>query len=130
MAADFDAFLEGPRREAATAFVKGDASLVRAISPHDGHATFFDPGGGYTEGAANINRVNAEGAARFGPGSTTELDVKDRGSSGDLAFWTGFQTAQVEADGKITPMNIRVTEVYRLQDGGWKMVHRHASIAK
>lgn len=130
MAADFDTFLKGPRQEAASAFVRGDPSLVLAMSADTGQATFFDPGGGFTEGAANVNRANAEGAARFGPRGTTELQIKDRGASGDLAFWTGFQTAQVESDGKITPMTIRVTEVYRLQQGEWKMVHRHASPAK
>jgi ketosteroid isomerase-like protein len=28
--------------------------------------------------------------------------------------------------GEALPMMIRVTEVFRYEDGGWKLVHRHA----
>ena len=125
----FDQFME--RREAAAqAFVSGDPGPVRALSASEGEASFFDPHGGLTEGAEAINEANDKGSRRFGPSSTTHLDVRHKAESDGLAFWGGYQIADVEMDGKRVPMNIRVTEVYRREADGWKMVHRHASIAK
>ena len=129
MSDDFTTFLETVRRPAASAFVAGDSAPVERISAQSGQATFFDPGGGFTEGAEAINRANREGASQFGPNGTTVLQVKDHGESGDLAFWTGFQAADLDAGGKHQSMRLRVTEIFRREDSGWKMIHRHASAA-
>lgn len=129
MSDDFDRFFEEIRRPAATSFVRGDASRVVALSAQRGPVTLFDPDGGLSEGADEINRVNARAAARFGSRSHTELDVKDRCTSGDLAFWTGYQDAEIETGGKLRSMHLRITEVYRRMDGEWRLVHRHASRA-
>ena len=126
---DFKTFLEKTRRAAASAFVRGDASKVNALSTESGTATFFDPGGRLTKGASAISEANTKGAAHFGAGSTTTLEFLDEGSSGDLAFWTGYQHADVEIEGKSQHMTLRITEVFRRVDGEWKMVHRHASKA-
>jgi len=129
MTEDFKTFFETARRPAASAFAAGDGALVVGLSAQRGHATFFDPGGGFTEGAEAINRANREGAARFGPSGTTELEVKDLGESGDLAFWTGYQAADLDIGGKRQSMRLRVTEMFRREADGWKMIHRHASMA-
>ena len=126
---DFKGFLDGPRREAASAYVRGDASKVVALSATKSMATFFDPGGHVTKGAAAVDEANERGAAQFGANGKTELDVLDSGADGDLAFWTGLQIADVELAGKIQHMKLRITEVFRREDGVWKMVHRHASKA-
>jgi len=126
---DFEAFLDGKRREAASAYARVDASKVLALSTTIGTATFFDPGGRVTSGATAVNAANERGAAHFGANGTTELDVLDSGAEGDLAFWTGYQIADVEIDGKAMHMKLRITEVFRRAGDEWKMVHRHASKA-
>jgi ketosteroid isomerase-like protein len=131
MSESFEEFLR--RREAAArAYVAGDPSLVEALAASDGQATFFDPAGGFTEGAKQVNAVNRRNAEAFGPKGVTYLEVKDQGVAGELAFWTGFQDADIEvkASGAIVPMRLRVTEVFRRLDGEWRLVHRHASPAR
>ena len=125
----FDRFMQ-TREATAQAFVRGDPGPVRALSATEGQATFFDPGGGLTEGAEAINQANDKGSRRFGAGGTTHLDVRHKAESDGLAFWSGYQIAEVEMDGKRVPMNIRVTEVFRRDGDAWKMIHRHASMAK
>ena len=121
------------RREAAArAYVTGDPEPVVALSAMSGQATFFDPGGGFTKGAETVNRSNREASHLFGPSGTTRFEIHDQGESGDLAFWTGFQIAEMEIagkDGKV-PMKLRITEVFRRDGETWRMVHRHASLAK
>jgi ketosteroid isomerase-like protein len=131
MSESFEEFMR--RREtAARAYVAGDPSLVEALAASDGPATFFDPAGGFIEGAKQVNAANRLGASAFGPKGVTFLEVKDQGVAGDLAFWTGFQDADIEvkATGAIVPMRLRVTEVFRRTEGEWRMVHRHASPAR
>jgi hypothetical protein len=48
----------------------------------------------------------------------------------DLAYTVGFERGPVSIDGgPVREMAIRVTQVYRRVDGGWKLVHRHADFA-
>lgn len=127
---NFKEFLETTRREAASAYVVGDASKVVEISAKTGPATFFDPRGGLTSGAEAISDVNKKGAAHFGKKSTTRLEILDSGESGDLAYWVGYQHADMEMEGKMQPMKLRITEVFKLVGGKWTMIHRHASSAE
>ena len=41
------------------------------------------------------------------PGGSTKLEVFQSGGDGDVAFWTGFQKAEVKMNGndKLVPMN-------------------------
>jgi ketosteroid isomerase-like protein len=50
--------------------------------------------------------------------------------SGDLAYTVGYEKGLMSVDGADpAPMVIRVTQVYRLEDGEWYLVHRHGDFA-
>jgi len=122
---DFGAFMR-QRDAAARAYVCGDGAPVERITPRTGDATFFPPHGGTVQGAEAVAARFAKDVQAFGAEGTSKLDVLQSDSAGDLAFWTGFQNADVTLGGKAMRMKLRVTEVFRFQDGGWKMIHRHA----
>jgi ketosteroid isomerase-like protein len=47
--------------------------------------------------------------------------------SGDLAYTAGHERARASFDGgPIDPIRLRVTHLYRRENGEWKIVHRHA----
>ena len=48
--------------------------------------------------------------------------------SGDLAFTTAIERAEVKVAGqdKAAPLALRVTHIFRLEDGAWKLMLRHA----
>lgn len=123
----FDAFMQH-RRNVASAFVNGDPGPLRDISTSADPATFFGPRGGSEQGAARVLGVNEAGARQFRGGGSTELEVLHYGAGGDLGYWTGWQHANVYLKGQENPvrMKLRVTEVFRRENGGWKLVHRHA----
>jgi ketosteroid isomerase-like protein len=127
---DFEAFLKR-RQEIASAYVRGDGAPLAAIVTELDPATFYGPSGAWETGAKAVAESYARGAKTFGESSSTRLEILQSGASGKLAFWTGLQHASVadEKDRK-TEMILRVTEVFRLEDGDFKLVHRHADPAK
>jgi hypothetical protein len=45
---------------------------------------------------------------------------------GDLAYTVELEHTSVSIDGvPVEPYTLRVTQVYRREDGEWKVVHRH-----
>lgn len=124
---DFDAFLE-TRRAAAQAYVDGDAGPVSRLAATASPASFFPPRGGREEGAEQVADVYVRDAASFSRGGHTNLEILHSAASGDLAYWTGLQHATVRFAGKDAPveMHLRVTEIFRREDGAWKLIHRHA----
>ncbi|MBO9710966.1 MAG: nuclear transport factor 2 family protein [Caulobacter sp.] len=124
---DFTAFLER-RRAVAQAYVNGDAGPLGEIATQSNPASFFPPNGGRETGAGHVTAVNARGSRSFGEGGETTLEILHGQASGDLAYWTGLQHAVVRLNGHSDPVatHLRVTEVFRREDGEWKMIHRHA----
>jgi ketosteroid isomerase-like protein len=126
---DFDEFLNA-RRAAAEAYTNGDSQLLDAIVTRNGAATFHSPRGDTVAGADAVATRYDSDAASFVPGGESSLEVLQKSASGDLAFWTGFQHATVRLRGRDQPIatHIRVTEVFRRNNGQWKLIHRHADV--
>ena len=65
-------------------------------------------------------------AAGFSNCTAYSFDLIAAGVSGDLAYTTGYEHTSVSWDGvPLEPYILRVTHVYRREDGEWKIVHRH-----
>jgi ketosteroid isomerase-like protein len=48
---------------------------------------------------------------------------------GDMAFTAGYERTQASINGKPRRYVLRVTQVYRREDGDWKVAHRHGDAA-
>ncbi len=48
--------------------------------------------------------------------------------SGDLAYTVWIERGEVRVTEReeLSPMVLRVTHLYRREDGNWKIIHRHA----
>jgi ketosteroid isomerase-like protein len=127
----FERFMER-RADIAVAYVNGDAEPLRQIAARRLPATFFGPRGDYQEGADQVWSAYEAGASAFSPGSDTEVQVLDTQADGDLGYWVGIQRAKVRMGDAPEPtsMDLRVTEIFRREDGQWKLVHRHADPLK
>jgi ketosteroid isomerase-like protein len=58
---------------------------------------------------------------------THDLEVAYAGA--DLAYTVGYEHGEVAIDGVRQPVKLRVTLIYRREDGQWKLVHRHGDFA-
>jgi ketosteroid isomerase-like protein len=113
-------------------YINGHPGPLKDITTQQDPATFFPPSGTTVQGAAAVSHGHSQGAASFRDGSTGQFEVMQSASSGTLAFWTGVQHAEVMMEGKDerVSMQLRTTEVFRLEDGEWKLIHRHADLRK
>jgi NAD(P)H-dependent FMN reductase/ketosteroid isomerase-like protein len=121
----FDAFMTR-RNQIAAAYSNGDATSLDEIVTRAGKATFFPPKGGCVSGPKEVAARYDADATSFSSGNSTQLEILDAGASGELAFWTGFQDFKGTIAGRDVKMKLRITEVFRLSGGEWKLVHRHA----
>lgn len=122
---DFLGSVLPPLTEADTALHNGDAGPRIAIWSHNDPVTLFGAvlmGSGWTQ----IRQVFESLASRFSNG-TYEYEVIAAGASGDLGYVVGIEHSTASVGGA-TPeaYDLRVTEVFRREDGEWKVVHRHA----
>jgi ketosteroid isomerase-like protein len=66
-------------------------------------------------------------ATRFSDLTDYRFELVVAGASGDLAYTVGYEHITVSMDGgPVAPVTLRVTHLYRREDGEWKIVHRHA----
>jgi ketosteroid isomerase-like protein len=127
---DFAAFMT-TRASAAQAFVNGNvepmSSLLTSVSP----ATFFGPGGGVDEGPEQVFSTFKSQAAPFESGQS-DFQIHQMAANGELAYWVGLQRVSARQIGKpeMAQFHLRVTELFRKEDGKWKLVHRHADALK
>jgi ketosteroid isomerase-like protein len=63
---------------------------------------------------------------RFSDCTSYRYELVAAGVSGDLAYTVGFEHTSASVEGvPVEPYVLRVTHVYRREDGEWKIVHRH-----
>lgn len=76
-------------------------------------------------GWAELEPTFREVASWFTDSITYDFEVVAAGASGDLAYTVGYEHNKVMVDGQPATYSLRVTHVYRHEDGHWRIVHRH-----
>jgi ketosteroid isomerase-like protein len=65
-------------------------------------------------------------ASRWSDCTDQRVEILAAGVSGDLAYTVELEHTSVSVNGApVDPYTLRVTQVYRREDGEWKVVHRH-----
>jgi ketosteroid isomerase-like protein len=124
----FRAFL--PAFEAGiTAFINGDPTRWKQNASRRDDVTIMGAWGAYEKGWSEASPRYDWAAARFREsGATVDIEYITSGLSGDLAYTVAIERSLVHlADSeKSAQMALRVTHLFRKEDGAWRLVHRHA----
>jgi ketosteroid isomerase-like protein len=106
----------------------GDISDVNALYSHREDATSFYGWGGYEKGWAAVSKRWDWAGQQFQGGRVTYENVTTVVSS-DLAYTTDIETFEARMAGMEEPAcwSNRVTHIFRLEGGEWRLVHRHAN---
>ena len=122
-------FLENivPRQQAADdAIHAGDAEPRKALWSRRDPVTVLGAFGVAASGWDECEEVFDWLATVFTGSESFELEIIAAGVSGDLAYTVGYENSVASRRGEpAKPNRLRVTHVYRREDGEWKIVHRH-----
>jgi ketosteroid isomerase-like protein len=128
------AVLQGVRRAierlhaAMRANAAGDPSAIKALYSHADDVTAFYGWGGYEKGWAEVSR-RWDWAARQFQGGEVSYQNLTTVVTPELAYTTDIETFRVRLAGRAAPTewSNRVTHIFRLEDGEWRLVHRHGN---
>jgi ketosteroid isomerase-like protein len=123
---DFDAFV-GVYRNGIRSMARGDNAPAMAVYSRRDDVTLANPLGPPIAGWDNIARESARVAAGI-TGGTVEFEEVTRCVMPDAAWIVGLEHGQVQRVGSDEPVAIalRVTTIFRREDGEWKVALRHA----
>jgi ketosteroid isomerase-like protein len=113
--------------EAEEAFVSGNPRPRMKLWSKRDPVTLFGAIGMSESGWEQLSQTFSWVARRFSQVSDFRIDVERVVVSGDLAYVLWFERFNGPIAGRATePVTVRVTHIYRREDGDWKVVHRHA----
>lgn len=106
----------------------GDTSAIRALYSHSAEATSFYGWGGYEKGWEAVSRRWDWAGEQFQGGTVSYQNVTTVVAA-ELAFTTDIETFKVRMAGMDAPTqwSNRVTHVFRVEQGEWRLLHRHAN---
>ena len=117
---DFEPFVLGDGREPLAEAPRG------FLAQHSGRlAATFGP---FARGRDNVIATGEAAAARYRDGEILGFETVASHVSDDLACVVEVERfrAKVGDVDALAPVALRVTSVFRREDGAWRLVHRHA----
>jgi ketosteroid isomerase-like protein len=122
-----DAVVEESHR-ALDAFVKGDANPLKPFMSHRDDATLANPFGPPRRGWTEVEETLEQAAANYRDGGVVGFEEVSKYVTPDLAYIVEIEHYQAKVGGsdEVTPVSLRCTTIFRREDDGWKIVHRHA----
>jgi ketosteroid isomerase-like protein len=110
------------------AMLKGDSSGYVALLSDRDDVTWGNPFGPFARGRKSVEATLASAATRMRGGRAAEFDDIATYLAENLAVVVQVEHGETMAEGAdaLSPAALRVTSVYRLEGGAWKLVHRHA----
>jgi ketosteroid isomerase-like protein len=109
-------------------FVKGDPELVKQMWSHADDVSVANPYGPPVRGWDKVTKVVEHAASLRRDGKATGYEVVAKYVTGELAYVVQIERAEAKigAREEITPYAVRATNIFRPEDGEWKLLHRHA----
>lgn len=122
---EFLTWFDTRQRDAELALLNGDPEPRRALWSHSDPVTLY--GADFSgSGWPDITDVFAKLGVAFSDCTSYERELLAADVSGDLGYTVTLDRIDISINGRPRPHVLRVTQVYRREDGEWKIVHRHA----
>jgi ketosteroid isomerase-like protein len=108
--------------------VKGDPKPLQAVYSHRDDVTLGNPFGPFVRGWQHAAETMAAAAARYRDGEVVGFEPIARHVTDDLACLVEVERYRAKVGGgdDLAPIALRVTSIFRPEDGSWRLVHRHA----
>jgi ketosteroid isomerase-like protein len=121
---DFLTWVETALYQAEVALHNGDAGPRRAIWSRSEPISVL---GAWRNayGQRELEQLFTSLAASFSDCTSYRFELQAFDVVGDMAYTAGLEHSSVSVDGQPRSYTLRATQVYRREDGEWKVAHRH-----
>jgi ketosteroid isomerase-like protein len=110
------------------ALIRGDPEPQMVLWSHRDDVTLANPYGPPAKGWEGVRQVAARAASLLREGEGLTFDPVSGYETADLAYDVGIQRfrAKVGGSADMAPVSLRVTTIFRREEDGWRILHRHA----
>jgi ketosteroid isomerase-like protein len=125
---DVDQLIE-QYQQALGEFMKGNPEPVQKLFSHRGDVTLANPLGPPAHGWEQVAQTIERAASNFRDGEFVSTEIIERNVTPELAYAVWLEQAKAKVSGEediFAPIVLRVTMIFRPEEGTWKVVHRHA----
>ena len=125
--ADHDLPLEEYHR-AGLEITNANPDVYKSLYSRGDDVTLANPFGPPVRGWSDVSATLDRAAANYRDGEIVGFDNVSTVVADDLAYTVEIESYRAHVGGgeEVTPVSVRVTSVFRREDGVWKLLHRHA----
>jgi ketosteroid isomerase-like protein len=125
---DVDQLIE-QYQQALGEFMKGNPQPVQKLFSHREDVSLANPLGPPAHGWEQVAQTIERAASNFQDGEFVSAEIIERIVTPELAYAVWLERAKAKVSGEediFVPIVLRVTMIFRPEEGTWKVVHRHA----
>ncbi len=123
---EFVAWVQSVLVDAEIAVHNGDAGPRRAIWSRNDPVTVLGAWKN-ASGQEELNDLFHHLAESFSDCTSYEFELLGAEVRGDTAYTVGLEHTSASVNGVPRAYTLRATQIYRREDGAWKVAHRHGS---
>ena len=124
---DLQNLIEG-YHHAMDAFMKGNPQPAKDLYSRREDVTIANPFGPPARGWEKAAETMDRAATNYRDGNATGFERTSEYASTDLAYILELEQLRSKVGGadELVPFSLRVTTIFRREEGGWRIIHRHA----
>ena len=109
-------------------FFRGNPEPAQKLFSHREDVSLNNPFGPPARGWEQVAQAMERGASQYREGEVTGFEIVAKYVTAELAYivWVERTNAKMGRREDIVPFDLRVTMIFRPEEGVWKVVHRHA----
>jgi ketosteroid isomerase-like protein len=124
---DLDSAIERSHA-AVAAILRGNPDLAKTLFSDEDDITLGNPFGPFARGRRKVVETFTAAASNYRDGELTDVELIAKYVSNAFTCVVEVERGRAKVGGSNEPatLALRVTSVFRLEHGIWKLVHRHA----
>jgi ketosteroid isomerase-like protein len=109
-------------------FMRGNSEPAEQLFSERDDVTLGNPFGPFARGWTLVVDAMQRAASHYREGEASGFDEISRYVTPDLAYIVEVERLKSKVGGReeVAPVDLRVTTIFRREDGRWRLVHRHA----
>jgi|SRR5215204_4541290 len=109
-------------------FLNGNPEPLLKLWSRQDDVTLANPFGPPVRGFDEVAKASDLAASQVRDGQTVGFEIVGKYVTAELAYVVQIEWVKAKIGGSedIAPFDLRVTMIFRPEDGEWKVVHRHA----